>query len=63
MKQVTVTHSNKSPEEVVKDIYLSLLKQGNKLNDIDTMDIVYYFDLMEYESENKQGKTYIDNVF
>lgn len=29
-------------------IYLDLMKQGWTLNDIDTMDIFYYFEILAY---------------
>jgi len=44
--------------------YLNLLEQEWKMNDIDNMDIIYYFELMLYKLEKKESEQtgFIDNV-
>ena len=48
------------PQEFIDRLYLALLEQGWTLGDIDSMDIVYYLQLLN----RKQGteKVYIDSV-
>jgi hypothetical protein len=48
------------PQEFIDLLYLTLLEQGWTLGDIDSMDIVYYLQLLN----RKQGteKVYIDSV-
>lgn len=38
----------------IKSFYLSLMKQGYKLNEIDEMDIYYYWQLLTHEDEQRQ---------
>lgn len=38
----------------VKSFYLSLMKQGYKLNEIDEMDIYYYWQLLNHENEQRE---------
>ncbi|NLL19737.1 MAG: hypothetical protein GX262_12050, partial [Clostridia bacterium] len=44
----------------IDKIYLALLEQGWTLNDIDTMDIIYYLKLLNRKRGNE--KVYIDNI-
>jgi len=48
------------PGEFIDRLYLALLEQGWTLNDIDTMDIIYYLKLLN--RRQKQEKVYIDSV-
>jgi hypothetical protein len=48
------------PQEFIDKIYLALLEQGWTLNDIDTMDIIYYLKLLNRKRGNE--KVYIDNI-
>lgn len=53
--------------DVLKDWYLELLKQGWTLNQIDEMDIGFFFELMrhkgkETEKTNGSKKVYIDEL-
>lgn len=45
-------------------MYLSLLKEGYKLHEIDAMDICYYIRLLNKNMKNKDKKqtAYIDQV-
>ncbi|WP_274854028.1 hypothetical protein [Bacillus methanolicus] len=45
---------------MIKKLYRNLLKEGWTLNEIDEMDIHFYFELMEEETETKVG--FIDQV-
>jgi hypothetical protein len=47
-----------SPGNFIKEIYIDLLQNGWTLNDIDEMDIFYYFDILVYKAE----KEYKQNV-
>ena len=62
MVEEVKTHNDKPPEDVVKDIYVALIQQGYKLNEIDEMDIGYYFDIMQYVSNNNYKRVYIDEI-
>ena len=48
------------PQDFIDQLYLNLLKQGWTLNDIDTMDIIYYLHLLI--KEQREEKTYIDHI-
>ncbi|MGF7186642.1 hypothetical protein GGQ84_002766 [Desulfitispora alkaliphila] len=48
------------PQEFIDQIYLSLLEQGWTLNEIDTMDIIYYLRLLKRKMGEE--KNYIDSV-
>lgn len=43
-------------------MYLELLKQGYKLVEIDSMDIHYYFKLLNCSSANKVKRVSIESV-
>jgi hypothetical protein len=49
-----------SPQEFIDSLYLALLDKGWTLNEIDTMDIMYYLKLLK----RKMGieKVYIDEI-
>ena len=49
-----------SPKEFIDKLYLSLLERGWTLNDIDSMDIIYYLKLCKKKIESERA--YIDNV-
>jgi len=42
------------------DIYLTLLESGWTLNEIDSMDIIYYLKLLARKTEKE--KRYIDDI-
>lgn len=45
----------------MKDIYLNLMEQQWTMQDIDEMDILYYFELLAYKANKEQEPTaYID---
>ncbi len=48
------------PGEFIDRPYLVLLDQGWTLNEIDTMDIIYYLKLLNRRREEE--KVYIDSV-
>ena len=48
------------PQDFIDRLYLALLEQGWTLNDIDTMDIVYYLKLLNRKRGDEM--VYIDNV-
>jgi len=48
------------PQDFIDQLYLNLLKQGWTLNEIDTMDIIYYLHLLT--KEQGAEKTYIDHI-
>ncbi|WP_169737900.1 hypothetical protein [Alkalihalobacterium bogoriense] len=50
-----------APQDFIDEIYLALLEQGWSLNDIDTMDILYYLRLLKRKMTSKQ--IYIDEIF
>ena len=48
----------------MKETYLCLLEQGWTLNDIDEMDIFFYWEVLAYKANKEQEPTaYIDQVF
>lgn len=48
------------PQEFIDQLYLTLLEQGWTLNDIDSMDIIYYLKLLNRKRGNE--KVYIDSI-
>jgi len=48
------------PEDFIDQLYLALLDKGWTLNDIDSMDIIYYLKLLNKKLGNE--KVYIDSV-
>lgn len=48
------------PQEFIDRLYLALLEQGWTLNDIDSMDIIYYLSLLNRKRIDE--KVYIDNI-
>ncbi len=48
------------PQDFIDSVYLALLDQGWTLNDIDSMDIIYYLKLLNKKLRNE--KVYIDSV-
>jgi hypothetical protein len=48
------------PQDFIDQLYLALLEQGWTLNDIDTMDIIYYLKLLNRKRGSE--KVYIDSV-
>jgi hypothetical protein len=48
------------PQEFIDQLYLALLEQGWTMNDIDTMDIIYYLKLLNRRRRNE--KVYIDSI-
>ena len=48
------------PQDFIDQLYLALLEQGWTLNDIDSMDIIYYLKLLNRKRRNE--KVYIDSV-
>lgn len=49
-----------SPQEFIDQLYLALLDKGWTLNDIDSMDIMYYLKLLKIKMGEEQ--VYIDEV-
>jgi hypothetical protein len=48
------------PQEFIDKLYLVLLEQGWTLNDIDSMDIIYYLKLLNRRRGDE--KVYIDSI-
>lgn len=48
------------PEEFIDSIYLSLLESNWTMNEIDSMDIIYYLKLLGIKVE--RDKKYIDDI-
>lgn len=48
------------PQDFIDNIYLSLLESNWTLNDIDSMDIIYYLKLLGKKHET--NKKYIDDI-
>lgn len=48
------------PQDFIDQLYLALLEQGWTLNDIDSMDIIYYLKLLNRKRGNE--KVYIDSI-
>ena len=49
-----------SPQEFIDSLYLALLDKGWALNEIDTMDIMYYLKLLRRKVGEE--KVYIDEI-
>jgi hypothetical protein len=49
-----------SPQEFIDSLYLALLDKGWTLNEIDTMDIMYYLKLLRRKMGEE--KVYIDEI-
>jgi len=54
-----------SLQEYLLSFYDSLLQQGWSMQDIDEMDILYFFEILAYrkEKEAKANTAYIDQIF
>ena len=54
-----------SPEDAIKDLYLSIIKSGWTLRDIDDCSIMYLIQLMAYadKQQDKKEKVTIDEMF
>jgi len=50
-----------SPQDFIDGLYLVLLDKGWTLNEIDTMDIMYYLKLLRIKMGTE--KVYIDEIF
>ena len=48
------------PQEFIDQLYLALLEQGWTLNEIDTMDLIYYLKLLNKKLKSK--KVDIDEI-
>lgn len=48
------------PQDFIDQLYLVLLEQGWTLNEIDSMDIIYYLKLMT--KRLREEKVYIDEI-
>jgi len=48
------------PREFIDRLYLALLEQGWTMNDIDSMDVIYYLRLLGKKLSSE--KMYIDSV-
>ena len=48
------------PQEFIDKLYLALLEQGWTMNDIDSMDIIYYLKLLN--RRRGEEKVYIDSI-
>ena len=48
------------PQDFIDSLYLVLLDRGWTLNEIDSMDIIYYLKLMT--KKLGEGKVYIDEI-
>lgn len=49
-----------TPQEFIDKLYINLLDQKWKMNEIDEMDIMYYLKLQTIKM--KKEKVYIDNI-
>lgn len=49
-----------APQDFIDQFYLALLDKGWTLNDIDSMDIIYYLKILSKKLGNE--KVYIDSV-
>lgn len=49
-----------SPQEFIDQLYLALLDKGWTLNDIDSMDMMYYLKLLRRKMGTE--KVYIDEI-
>ena len=50
-----------SLEEFVKEFYMNLIESDWKMNEIEEMDIMFYFEILAYRS-NKQESVGIEAV-
>ncbi|CAK7037814.1 hypothetical protein [Tissierella sp.] len=48
------------PEDFIDNIYLALLESNWTMNEIDSMDIIYYLKLLGKKAERE--KKYIDDI-
>lgn len=48
------------PQEFIDRLYLALLEQGWTLNEIDSMDVIYYLHLLRRKRGDE--KVYIDSI-
>ncbi|MCQ4922186.1 hypothetical protein NE686_03760 [Tissierella carlieri] len=48
------------PEDFIDNIYLALLESNWTMNEIDSMDIIYYLKLLGKKAE--RDKKYIDDI-
>ena len=48
------------PQDFIDSLYLALLDKGWTLNEIDSMDIIYYLKLLGIKAE--RDKKYIDDI-
>lgn len=48
------------PQEFIDNFYLALLDKGWTLNEIDSMDMMYYLKLLTRKMKNE--KVYIDDI-
>jgi hypothetical protein len=49
-----------APQDFIDKLYLALLEKGWTLNEIDTMDIIYYLKLLNKKLGTE--KVYIDSI-
>ena len=48
------------PQDFIDNVYLSLLESNWTMNDIDSMDIIYYLRLLGKKAE--RDRKYIDDI-
>lgn len=48
---------------MIKDMYFSLMQSGWTMQDIDEMDIKWYFDVMNREQEEAKKERFIDEIW
>ena len=48
------------PQDFIDNLYLSLLDNNWTMNEIDSMDVIYYLKLLGQKAEN--NKKYIDDI-
>lgn len=60
MREKRIKGNAMEPQDFIDQLYLALLEQGWTLNDIDTMDIIYYLKLLNRKRGSE--KVYIDSV-
>lgn len=48
------------PEDFIDNLYLSLLENNWTMNEIDSMDVIYYLKLLGKKAE--RDKNYIDDI-
>jgi hypothetical protein len=49
-----------APQDFINHLYLALLEQGWTMNEIDTMDVIYYLQLLNKKLGTE--KMYIDEI-